>query len=478
MGLKRRAIVPALLLACAATAGACTVSTEKDGAVDAPAATAPPVATASPETSPAATEANAAPATATAAPPTTAAATDAPTTTGPPARGVTADTIKLGYAAIDFAKVKELFGVDAGYAPVEAMQALVDATNAAGGINGRQVELVVRQFLPVGEEEAERACRELVEDEQVFAVLGSFVGDTALCVTETYSTPYFGNFGLSAERQARSNAPFVVAGLNDTDNLRDSVQLVIDEGLLTGKKVAVLSDPERDQASVDELVVGALRAAGVEVVSQARLNANTDAVAGAAEFDRVLQRFEADGADVVLAATGLGGIVPAFSRLTSRPQLVLVANGQLSSAEPLTKWNLTDPSSLAGAMGAVYALTPDDIVDDPQLAACFAAIDEHSDLALMPEDVYSDAERPGSKGAFQVSSQCALWDMATRVLTAAGPNPTAASITSGLDSIGEFPLIGGATGSLGSTDWAATSGSRLWAYDEDQIRFFPVDEAG
>jgi hypothetical protein len=473
VGFKRRAATPVMLLLCAALAVSCTVSTEKgDASPVTPAATAPvvtPTIDAGTSTAP-----TAAPAAAT-APPESA----APTTTGPPARGVTADTIKLGYAVADLAKVKDLFGVDVGNAPPEAMQALVDATNAAGGINGRQIELVKRQFLPVGEEEAEKACRELIEDEQVFAVLGSFIGDTALCVTETYSTPYFGNFGLSPQRQARSKAPFVVTGLDEARNLRDSVQLLLDNGLLAGKKVAVVSDQERDEGSVDELVVGALEAAGVDVVSQARLGpTSTDAVAGGAEIDRVLQRFEADGADVVVAATGVAVVVPAFSRTSYRPQLMVVANGQLASAEPLTKWGVTDPSSIAGAIGAVYNTTASELVVDPMVADCFATIAQYSDLDLVPDDVYSTAERPESKAMAFVTGMCELWPMVVQVLTAAGPSPTPASIVAGLDRVGPVQLLAGNTGSLSSTNWAATTGSRLWNYDESQIRFFPADENG
>jgi hypothetical protein len=470
----RRAATPVMLIACAAMAGACTVSTAKDDSAPATPAVTAPVVTPTSVTPSVGAGSDTAP---TATPATSASA--APTTTGPPARGVTADTIKLGYAVADLAKVKDLFGVDVGNAPPEAMQALVDATNAAGGINGRQVELVRRQFLPVGEEEAEKACRELIEDEQVFAVFGSFIGDTALCVTETYATPYFGNFGLSPQRQARSKAPFIVTGLDEARNLRDSVQLLLDNGLLAGKKVAVVSDQERDEGSVDQLVVGALEAAGVQVVSQARLGpASTDAVAGGAEIDRVLQRFEADGADVVVAATGVAVVVPAFSRISYRPQLMVVANGQLASAEPLTKWGVTDPASIAGAIGAVYNTTASELAVDPMVADCFATIAEYSDLDLVPDDVYSTTERPESKGMAFVTGMCELWPLVVQVLTAAGPNPTSESIVAGLNSLGPVQLLAGNTGSLSSTNWAATMGSRLWNYDPAQVRFFPADENG
>src|SRR5699024_5885776 len=131
----------------------------------------------------------------------------------------TDDSIKLGAAIIDVDKVKEDFGVDLGTLPEEIIPALVDSVNEDGGINGRSIELVERRFLPVGTEDSEDVCRQLIEDDEVFAVIGSFLDDNALCVTETYDTPYFGNFGLTSERQERSNAPYVTVDGSVDDDL-------------------------------------------------------------------------------------------------------------------------------------------------------------------------------------------------------------------------------------------------------------------
>jgi hypothetical protein len=192
----------------------------------------------------------------------------------------------------------------------------------------------------------------------------------------------------------------------------------------------------------------------------------------------MLQRFHDDGADTVVSATGLGVVVPAFGRTSYHPRLILAANGQLASAEPLTKWGLTDPSSLSGALGAVFATSSEELAGDRLVADCFRTIDEHSDLDLVPADVYSPAERPGSKGVALVTSMCELWGMVRRVLTAAGPNPTAQSIVAGLDDVGPIPLVLGRKGHLSSTKWAAASGSRLWRYDKALVRFVPDDPQG
>lgn len=393
-----------------------------------------------------------------------------------PARGVSRDAIRLGIAAPDLDAVRERFGVDVGNSPPEALQALVDATNEDGGINGRQVELVVRPFLPVGEEEAQQACRELIEDEEVFAVVGSLIGDTALCVTETYETPYFGNFGLNPERRQRSRAPFITVDEDEAAHLGSSIERVIDEELVEGEEVAVVWDGETTESIVGEQVVGPLEEAGFDVVSQAQLTQASDVVQGGAEMDRILQRFASDGADTVVVAMGLGIVLPALERTSYRPQLIFT-NGQLTTAEPLTKRGLEDPHTLDGAIGAVWGTTVEEWADNPDLAECFATINEHSDLDLRPEDVYPADVRPGSKGVALLATTCQLWDLTVTVLDAAGDDPTPASIVDGLDSLDSFELFGGRDGSLGATRWGAGSGSRIWRYDPSLVRFVPADDA-
>src|SRR5690606_1739022 len=176
--------------------------------------------------------------------------------------------------------------------------------------NGRRIEVVQRPFMPVGNEESEAACRELIEDHQVYAVLGMFLGDNALCVTETYSTPYLANFGLDDQRQARSNAPFVTMEGAVRALARSSVERFLDEGVLDGARVAVYHESAETPEMIEEHVLAPLDAAGVEVVSTAQLPSSGDAVQAATDVDRIIQRFEADGADTLLAVSGAAVILP------------------------------------------------------------------------------------------------------------------------------------------------------------------------
>jgi hypothetical protein len=451
---RSRRLTP-VVLALAALLAACSVSKDDNAATTAPAQTevTAPAETSAPDSAP------------------------APDTTEPAvlSRGVTEDTIKIGGAFIDVESVKQQFGVDLGSLPDEMIPALIAGLNADGGINGRQVEYVERLVVPVGTESSDQACRELIEDEQVFAVVGTFLGDTGLCVTETYSTPYFGGFGLTPERQERSKAPFLTTGSNEADFVQESTQLLVDEGLLEGKKIAVYSTADGySQEFIDTYLMSVLEAAGVEVVASAILSdTGGDQVAAAAELDRILQSFEAAGADTIVAPAGMIGFAPALERTDYAPQLYIL-NGQIMAADAVTGFAMTNPDELIGAMGVTEGPTSEELLDDPLLGECIDWINANSDLAVVPEDIYPKTEKADSRDFRNLPIICGIFQFMRTVLTAAGDNPSSESIIAGLDSLSSFPVVGYEDASLSAERWGAGGLLRLWEYDPDQVKFVPV----
>lgn len=397
----------------------------------------------------------------------------APDVSGAPTHGVTDDTIKLGVAPIDAAAVLADFGVDIGTLPDGVFEALVEGVNAEGGINGRQVELVSRPFRPVGDEESEASCRELTEDEQVFAVVGMYIGENPLCVTEANSTPYIGLWGLDEERQERSKAPFIsMAGPNGAA-LRSTADMLVDEDLLEGAKVAVYYEPSESEALTEANLIEPLQEAGVDIVSTAMLPDSDDQVQAGTDIDRIFQRFEADGADTVVFYSSAGVVLPALERTSWEPQLIFTNNGQFIGEDSLARYGMTDPAELAGAYLAARGNIPEELIDDPDLLACLDTINEYSDLDLTPEDTYPKSIRPESEGADLVPGVCQLWQLTTQVLTAAGDDPSPQSMVDGLAELDSFTLPGVPEASLAPDRWGATDATRLWTYDQAEAKFVP-----
>jgi hypothetical protein len=387
-----------------------------------------------------------------------------------PVRGITDDTIKLGAAFIDVDKVRE-FGVDLGEIPTGITQAFVKAQNARGGINGRKVEVVERRFLPIGSEDSEKACRELIEDEKVFAVLGSFLDDNALCVTETYSTPYFGGFGLTSERAARSKATYITTqGSGDAD-LVSAVDMLLAKKTLAQAKVAVYWENDMTKAWVDSTLIAKLRAGGVDVVSTAQLPDSDDQVQANSDMTRILQRFQADGADTILSLAGLAVFLPTYEKSTYRPKVVFT-NGQIIGDKALAGYGLTDPKVLDGSIGVVGGIVTDEVAADPQFQRCLDDLNTYGGYGWTLDDLRANGEGDAPNIGL-VPSLCSIWDLTVQVLEAAGDDPTPESILQGLDGIEiELPAQPGAA--LSRTRWGAGIPMRLWDYDTAKGRFEPV----
>jgi hypothetical protein len=110
-------------------------------------------------------------------------------------RGVTADAIKLGVVLIDYECIKDF--IDFARGDQQAYyQAVIDDTNANGGVGGRMIEPVYKSYCPVGNVQALEICTAMVDDEEVFAVIGVFIdfsGDAQLCLSREGETVHIGH---------------------------------------------------------------------------------------------------------------------------------------------------------------------------------------------------------------------------------------------------------------------------------------------
>ena len=155
-------------------------------------------------------------------------------------QGVTESEIGIGVAAIDPVQINEMFGIDIGIFPVHDLYAALSADlNERGGIHGRNVVVHVVSFLPIGTTDSERVCTELIEDEKVFVVIGQFLEDNALCITELHGHPYVGHFGENAERQERSNGLFFATEMKQTRQRVGGTTEMIRAGDFDGHRVGI-----------------------------------------------------------------------------------------------------------------------------------------------------------------------------------------------------------------------------------------------
>jgi len=386
--------------------------------------------------------------------------------------GVTDDTVRLGVAGLDPDQLADLGVATDEVVPSEPMwQAWVDAQNEAGGVAGRQIELVFEPFLPLGDAEAEAACVALTEDAQSFLVSGIFTGDTPLCFTEAHETPYLGQFGHSVERDERSVAPFVALEMSDERQRLAGLQVFVDEGALDGR--VALHSGAADAAVVADFVKPALDEAGVDVVEETVLeDFGGDQAAEDQALDTIVERIKAADPDVVLNVSDFLPPLVAFQRNGWRPERVLSTSAQALVAGVLTEAGGLDEDTLAAVtVAAPYAPTRDELVDDPEVQRC---VEDYN--AADPEQPIDIETAPGDM-LDGVANECAAFRLFVLAAEAAGDDLTPESWGRAAESLGEVDLPGMPFASLTEDKHSAGDAIGRYEYDPAEARMVATEPA-
>ena len=373
-------------------------------------------------------------------------------------RGVTETTILLGVPAIDVAMLTDL-GIlgESGLDERAAWESAAANVNERGGVHGRMLELVFVDYLPLGQAQADAACVELVEDNEVFAALGTLlVPEGVLCYTELNGTPFVGFSGsLTDETLERS----VEVALSTDPSVSDLHLAMFDyaesEGVLE-RPVAVHG---QDQRTV-ERAVRELGVLGADVVSITTVSAPaTDVQARVAEFEVIFARWRSDGAEAVINVGTSLDLLAAMGRQEFYID-VYGSEGGAQSYQADEEREFEAMRHLTMVAGAAPVGE-----DHEPTRRCEQAWDRrHPDLLL--------ADTPEQQ--FPVTATCAAIEMFAAVADAAGPELTHESFKAAVGAADgvDLPLIGPAR--LGGERRSAPTHTNIVQFDEQQRLFVPV----
>jgi hypothetical protein len=379
-------------------------------------------------------------------------------------QGVTEDTVRVGVTVIDTDELAELFDVHLDLAPTDLLEGLAATLNSNGGVGGRQLEIFVETFLPVGTGPAEEICTKFVEDNEVFMVTGQALDDTMLCYTETYEVPYLGYFGLTPEREERSIAPFISVEMASDLQRRNATEILVDGSYLDDKAVAVYWS-EADELLARDAVIPTLEDGGIDVVATAALPSfGGDQLATDEAIDIIVESFRADGVEAIVNISEVVTLSQGIDRVDYRPDLFYL-NGQVSNAE-IFEGSGIDPETLTGAMGVAPSnLSLDELKEDKLWIECIESYN-----ASGPEEPFDlDTIEEGIAGS--VAQNCGGFWLLTMLLEAAGPDLTPSTIAAAADNMGTFDLPGLPGASLGPGKWSAGNAMRIYQYSPDLFRF-------
>ncbi len=381
-----------------------------------------------------------------------------PEATGTDGRGVTKDTIKIGYAYIDLETLAKSGIVRIDHGPYEdIITALVDDVNARGGVDGRKLELVTAKFSPIGNEEQLAACTKLTEDDQVFAVLGGLLNDNNLCITQQHGTALVGEGYLNDDRLAKSKAPWVTAGLSDERGVSGLVQLLDEGGYLKGKTVAVYSADAANRPLM-ELAIEELEAAGYEVADSALLDVTQGDIQAQTAGNKVYaQRFKDKGVDTVVVA---GQFLPGadFDAAGFHPAFYNLSLGNIQAAA------FTNPLEKFPVVAAPGNPTRP---ETEEFKRCKAVYEKASGVEVLtaPEE-----DRLGkSTGLAALTATCTTLQIFVAAAEAAGDVLNNDTFRKGIESLGEIELAGSPDASFGPGKYDGQNALAMYTYDPSYV---------
>ncbi|HWM22941.1 MAG TPA: ABC transporter substrate-binding protein, partial [Ilumatobacteraceae bacterium] len=392
-------------------------------------------------------------------------ATEAPAELADSYRGVTADSITIGVLLLDAQKLLENAGVELNWGDNQGQyQSAIDAINEAGGVLGRQIEPIYVFVDPLSETGYQEACVQLTEDEEVFAVVGfTRPADAALCYAETGDTPFVGYLSdITSDVMARATLPIITSNALPERLDRALVSVVADAGELEGKTIAVIGNTEGS----NQLIADTLTELGYEAVSQTVTAAPTDdAVADAAEFDIVVQKWISEGVDFVFDTAGLDRQLAAANRAgfeatfaTSTPSILSLSrfDSGATEAEVARTLVVAEPSIELlvdqGHEPTVSCVERWDTNHPEEPAVFFPTEDELDNL-------------------IRIARTCQQIGTFALIAEAAGPDLTTESFAAAVGDVGSFDIAMLPFASLSADKWDANDVVTLFRWDSTQQDF-------
>ncbi|MEM7140764.1 MAG: ABC transporter substrate-binding protein [Actinomycetota bacterium] len=379
--------------------------------------------------------------------------------------GVTESAIRIGVVMPDTSFLER----DPG--DIEAKsQVIVDEINAAGGINGRTIELYFRPVHPLEDDTYDLACVELVEDVRVFAVLGLFPRSTADCYARINDTPVVNTFAITEADLENFTAPAISLIGQPARLAGERVRTLIDAGALSPDTpiavhgVNIGLDQHQDY-------LDALDAAGIEVVADTiGTEDGQDFLALENELLTLSEVWLSSGAEALFASSDLNAqsFVIAYNLTTIDLPMVLPDGVSVP------------PSLLADALGldlapfelATALVDGEDAVTKYEqgihgVTACVDRFQQSSG-----EVVALDGSRDNLE---ETIIACQLFDMFVPIAEAAGVDLTHESFVAAAEAFGPIEITDIAAASIGpgKLDLNDSVGV-VGAFNAESVDFEPV----
>lgn len=396
---------------------------------------------------------------------------DPDTTTAPPPdvepfdsyRGVTADTITIGVTSADLDELRDLGLVDINNGDVPLIwDTLVNEINARGGVAGRQLEIVYREYNPVFTASADDACIELTQDNEVFIVMGGITGpaiDSVLCFVEQNAHMMIGGTHTPAHFPRRE-APWVAIAMSAERRHQGTLALYQEMGLLEGK-VATYDDSTEHESVTEDVVLPALADLGVDVVeSFTSTIPQGDEVALADQAEIYAEVIKDEGIDTLIVIQSQLAFGIAHMREAGfEGNIVAIDTGEMVLT--IGGYDERDPSTYEGTY-APMGPSRDEAWELPASQACYDILRDAEGIDVRHPDEVPDGEANWAGG---MVGPCAYLTIFEAAANHAGGDLNPDTFLAGVDALGEIELANVAFASLGPGKYDANDALRIGRFD-------------
>ena len=288
--------------------------------------------------------------------------------------GVTGNVIRLGIAYPDISALKALGpAYDNGNVPAQ-WNALFSGYRQQHllPVAGRDVQLFFASYNVLDASAQNTACRTLIEDDHVFAVIGHEYFETGSdCVARQFRIPLITNDGPNDDAAA-AGAPYLISmGLTTGGTLRNLAYWALQTGRLNNQKIGVYystADPV-SQHDAQANVIGTLQKLGHAPVA----TATTNDTQGGPEDAIAVEKFHAAGVTEVLPLASIGGFLQQADAQGYHPKY-LTADYNFGTSDTATsnyqadQWSgtygITEATEGASAGGKPFGPGTDDCVNN------------------------------------------------------------------------------------------------------------------
>jgi ABC-type branched-subunit amino acid transport system substrate-binding protein len=370
-------------------------------------------------------------------------------TTGQPAGartasdiGITPNAIKLGVLipSDNSSKAGGSFSNVIG-SPKQQWTAYIDEVNAKGGVLGRKLQPVFREYDGLDLDAQRAACVYLTEQAKVFAIVnsGGFYGDPILCVTQQHKTPFIGQAGEALDFYQKSHGLYFSTTPNKDRVLRNLVVAALRDGAFKGKKLGILSRDGIDAIPVDRSLKPELKADGIAVTYEARIS--SDDSAAQSQIPLEVQQMRSKGVDLIMLETGLI-VANVFAQQADSQRYYPQYMTSDFASGGADIYTVGMPASFAGSITYTALRTGEarsGMPEPPTDAACRRIFERRTGHKL---------DHTSTEYSLTITA-CGILAEFDQAMATAGPNPTRTLLSHALQGIGSWNVPFSGAGSWG-----------------------------